>query len=417
MNQLWFREYVLLAFRIDKALRKFTNNPFVDYYYGPAEWKAHVEAETETSAVDLVRNAGALADSLPTQGFETHRTAYLTKQILAMETVCRKLSGQTFSLEDELQLCFDIDPIWIPESQFEQAWVLAEMLLPGEGRVVDRLHALKQRYELAREQSDLLMGFTRRALEEARRRTQTFVPLSAGEIVEVQVVTDKPYRAENCYHGNYRSTINMDMDLPANLASLLNLVCHEGYPGHHVELALKEQFLFQNRGYMEQSIGFSISPQTVISEGIAMLAYSMIFPPGEAQHWLVEHIYPKAGIKPIEIELEKVREVDRLLMGVQSNAVILLREGCSDGEVARYLARYLMLTEEASSALGFLKAPFHESYIFTYVAGKRLMEPWLQGTDRLTVFRRFLTEQFYPTELLMKEIPEETVQYGDHYTP
>ncbi len=28
------------------------------------------------------------------------------------------------------------------------------------------------------------------------------------------------------------------------------------------------------------------------------------------------------------------------------------------------------------------------------------MKPWLQGPDRLNIFRRFLTEQVYPSELL-----------------
>ncbi len=32
MSEQWFREYVLLAFRIDKAIRKFSESRFVDYY-------------------------------------------------------------------------------------------------------------------------------------------------------------------------------------------------------------------------------------------------------------------------------------------------------------------------------------------------------------------------------------------------
>jgi len=47
MSEQWFREYVLLAFRMDKAIRKFSESRFVDYYYGPPEWKAAVEGEAE----------------------------------------------------------------------------------------------------------------------------------------------------------------------------------------------------------------------------------------------------------------------------------------------------------------------------------------------------------------------------------
>ncbi|MGZ6367446.1 MAG: hypothetical protein ACXWPS_15980 [Ktedonobacteraceae bacterium] len=77
MNEQWFKEYVLLAFRMDKAIRKFTESRFVDYYYGPPEWKAEAEGEKLTG--ELVRDAMALEDALPEQGFEAHRAIYLEK--------------------------------------------------------------------------------------------------------------------------------------------------------------------------------------------------------------------------------------------------------------------------------------------------------------------------------------------------
>ena len=43
--------------------------------------------------------------------------------------------------------------------------------------------------------------------------------------------------------------------------------------------------------------------------------------------------------------------------------------------------------------------PLWRAYIFTYLYGKRLMRPLLQGPDRLAVFRRFLTEQVTPSQL------------------
>jgi len=55
MSEQWFREYVLLAFRIDKAIRKFSESRFVDYYYGPPEWKAAAEAAAEMPAAELVK--------------------------------------------------------------------------------------------------------------------------------------------------------------------------------------------------------------------------------------------------------------------------------------------------------------------------------------------------------------------------
>jgi hypothetical protein len=81
MNAQWFREFVLLVFRMDQAIRKFTESRFVDYYYGPKEWKAEAEAEAERFPYELVRDAMALEDALAEQGFEAHRATYLEKQL------------------------------------------------------------------------------------------------------------------------------------------------------------------------------------------------------------------------------------------------------------------------------------------------------------------------------------------------
>lgn len=153
MSDRWFKDYVQLQFRMDKAIRKFTESRFVDYYYGPPEWKAAVEREAETPAPDLVRAATTLLDTLPAQGFEEHRALYLSKQVIALETVRRKLNGETFRLEDGVQRCFDIRPTWTPETRFEEAHALFDEVLPAEGSIFERLQAFRNRYYLPGEKA------------------------------------------------------------------------------------------------------------------------------------------------------------------------------------------------------------------------------------------------------------------------
>jgi hypothetical protein len=404
MNEQWLRGYVLLALRMDRAIRKFTDSRFVDYYYGPAEWKAEVATEAETSPAELVRDAMALEDTLAEQGFEGRRTTYLAKQVIALETVCRKLSGETFSLEEEARRCFDISPAWIPESQFERGLALLDEALPGDGSLPERFHAWRKRYQLAPDKTGLLLDFMRRAAVEARLRTQGLVTLPADEGVEMRTVSDKAYMGENWYLGDYRSRVELNTDLSTDLSGLVDFICHEGYPGHHTEFVLKEQRLYRERGYLEQAIFPIISPQSVISEGIASSARAMTFTAEAAEQWLAERVYPDAGIEPDTIDIAKLREAGELLdYPVAGNAAFLLREGRSDNEVAQYLATYSLTTdEEALKFLEYLKTPFQEAYIFTYFSGAQLMKPWLRGPERLDAFRRFLTEQVYPSELVRK---------------
>ncbi|HEV2581752.1 MAG TPA: hypothetical protein VGT44_12935, partial [Ktedonobacteraceae bacterium] len=398
MPEQWFRDYIQLQFRMDWHIRKFTESRFVDFYYGPPEWKAAVESEAETPAPDLVRASMALLDTLPAQGFEARRANYLSKQLVALETVCRKLSGETFTLEDEVQRCFDIRPEWTPETRFEEAHALFEVALPGEGSLYEHMEALRTRFEVARDKAALLPGLMRLAMDEARRRTRAFLDMPPQEEVEMETVSDKLYGGENWYLGNYRSHVDVNTDLPLTINSLIDLVCHEGYPGHHTEFVLKERLLYRELGYIEESIAPIIGPRSVVSEGIATSAFETIFTHAEAEQWAEEHLYPAAGITPVSYDMEKLARARELMSGIFGNARFMLSEGRPENEVIRYLVKYSLYPEEyEQKEVDFMKDPFREGYIFTYAYGKQLLKPWLAGPDRQQVFKRLLTEQLCPS--------------------
>jgi hypothetical protein len=128
----------------------------------------------------------------------------------------------------------------------------------------------------------------------------------------------------------------------------------------------------------------------------------MLFGPGEAQRWLMEHVYPEEGGESDPTTMAQVQAAMELLSGVRGNAVFMLHvEGWSDDEVARYLARYQLLSEaRAYKALEFLKSPLWRAYTFTYIYGKQILLPLLHGNDRQAVFLRFLTEQITPSQLV-----------------
>ena len=392
----WGEDYIRLGLRIEKLFPG-----FVDGYYGPPKLKAEVDAEPASDPAALVRAATALADALPTQGFEIRRAAYLGKQMRAIETVCRRLAGESFSLQDEAERYYDIRPTRVPEAQFEAGLALLEEALPGPGPLADRMEAWRKRHELPRDKTGLLLGLLNDALGETRRRTLAVVDLPDGEVVELATVTQQPWGAYNWYLGGYRSRVEFNTDLPTNLARLLDMMAHEAYPGHHTEHALREKLLYRDQGYLEHAILLINTPECVISEGIATVAADQIFAPGEAAAWLRAHVYPKVGLAVDDVDEAKLEQAEALLRGVTGNAVFLLHEdGRSDDEVAAYLMRYSLLNEpRARKALEFLKSPLWRAYTFTYFYGRDLMLPLLQGSDRRAVFRRLLTEQVYPSLL------------------
>jgi len=84
-------------------------------------------------------------------------------------------------------------------------------------------------------------------IAELRRRTQARFPLPDGESFELRIVTNQPWSAYNWYLGDFRSRIDVNTDLPLHVTGLVDLMAHEGYPGHHTEHSLKEARLARER--------------------------------------------------------------------------------------------------------------------------------------------------------------------------
>lgn len=408
MSKIWLQDYILLAFRIDKAMQNAQTGQFVEAYYGPSSWKEQVETEAETPAADLVRRAIKLEDTLAIQGFTAQRATYLNKHMRAMEMMARQLAGETFSLEEEARACLDIAPMWTVETQFEQAHTLYETVLPGTGDLAERLRAYRAEIAYPQEQLDALPCYIDMAFAEARRRTSSLIELPKDENIDIEYLSEWEHDAAAYYEGHYRTRIVMNVAATAKFFSRLfdHKVCHEGYPGHHSEYILKEQRLYRQRGYEEQAICLTLCPQCVMQEGIAMMAHEMIFSEGEAEQWLVKQVY-----QPLQKEVDaqvllRLRQASQMLEGVWHNAAMLLDEGWPEQEVEQYFARYMLLTEDkAKQMVALLKHPIWGRNALAYMSGQKLMQPWLQTADRVAVFCRFLTEQFVPSQLTENELP------------
>ena len=258
------RRYVELAFGIERH-----NEGTVDAYVGPPELKETALAGAKPSPQDLLDRAASLLADVETADLPPSRTDYLTAQVRGLQTQCRKLTGEEIPYREEVRLCFDIDPVKTPETVYDEAIAALGDALPGEGDIAGRMIAWRERFEVPVETARLMIDVI---LDEARRRAQVFAPLPDGEDIEISMVSDKPWSGYNWYLGGCRSLVEINTDLPIQANRLLDLVCHEGYPGHHTEHAIKEQALYRQPGYGEHAIQLINTPECVISEGIATLA-------------------------------------------------------------------------------------------------------------------------------------------------
>lgn len=385
--------YLSLAWGIERLLPG-----FIDSYFGPEEVKTAALAAAPEPR-DLLRQAEALAGSIAGSRFPDDRKAFLAVQTRAMAATSRKLAGEALAYEDEVRQLFDVEPARTPEETFGVAIETLQTLLPGDGPVNERMAAWRRRFEVAPEQARPLIDLI---LAEARQRTAAFVDLPEVEEIEITFVSDKPWSGYNWYLGHGRSRVEVNTDLPLRANALLPLICHEGYPGHHAEHALKEIRLYRERGYGEFAAQLIHTPEAVVSEGIATLAETIIFPGEEAANWTAEVLYPAAGIAGDPEREARLDRANRALRAVGANAAVLLHaEGRPEDEVVAYLTRYGLATEEeARHRLRFIADPMWRAYIFCYHAGRDLLARWLDTADastRLPRFRTLLTEPVSPS--------------------
>ncbi|TMR93223.1 hypothetical protein [Nonomuraea basaltis] len=378
----WQRDYAMLALRINRLA-----GGAMLIYRGPEEWSAQAGSEPPAAPGKLADDAERLLDGAP--------SAYLAGQVRAMRAVARHLNGERLPLAEYARECLGLEPRRLPETVFEEAHAELDAALPkGPGPLAERLQAWQAAHTL--DPIDRLPGLVAKAVAETRARTNAIIPLPDGEVVGCRLVEGVSFHGAGDYEGGLRSTIHINKAVPFNLADLLYLVSHEGHPGHIAESMLKEIHLADRQ---DQGVRFMLSPAFVLSEGLGLLAEEILFPGDEAQTWLNQHIFPEAGIRPGgHSDFAAIHHAKNVLWGVWGNVAFLAAEGRTDAELAAYLARWSLYSDdEVALALGLLKPSPMSPYIFGYFHGWELLRPWAaRSPDRV---RRLLTEQLLPADV------------------
>lgn len=398
----WIDQYILLALRMDRAFQSVDSSPFLDTYYGPSQLMHICESEEPRTFSALAEQAQSLLGQLEEEDFSPSRSQYLAKHVQSIETIARVRAGAEMPFFEIIEKILDIKPMWIAEAEFLEALAIIDQALPGRGDVRERFQRWQKQVAFPAGKKEELLETLKVILGEIRQRTRRMIELPANEELEVIPIEGASYGAANWYKGNYRSRMELNLDRPVYLFSLLYQMCHEAYPGHHAESCCKEMRLFRERGYLEQSVFFSLGPQLTIAEGIASLAMEMIFSPQEAAAWIEEYIFPFFGIRSRDFDLELILKAFTIVSpdDMSSNLAQLIEAGRSRESVLDYARTYSPYSQEQiSSVLPWLESPLSRLYAFTYSHGKRLLKPLIYGPEKYSYIRKLLTEQVLPSEL------------------
>jgi hypothetical protein len=372
--------YVELSLRLARH-----DEELLDFYFGPTEIAERVEREPLPEPTELAEDARSLAD-------ETD-SAYMRAQLRGLEIVARKLAGEQLSYEDEMEGCYGTRAERVPEERFEEAHRALDELLPPGGTLPERYQRWEDGDPLPAERLESVLQAVAEAL---RGTTRDAHGLPDEETFDVELVSGKHWYAFNDYRGGFRSRVEVNTDLPISAGSVVALMAHELYPGHHTERAWKEQLLYLGAGQLEESVLVYGTPQSVITEGIAVLAVDHAVNEHGA---LLRDVFGGCGVDYDPESHRRIRAVNRVLEASVANAAILLHvDGVSLDEVAVYLQRWELASEErARQQAAFVMDRWGRAYIRTYIDGYELCKRWVGGDPQR--FKRLLTEQLTPADL------------------
>jgi hypothetical protein len=374
--------YLLLGLRVGRHV-----DGIVDAYYGPPQLAVTVEAEPPVEPRALVAEAEALLDELG--------DGWLRDQVAGLRTYAGVLAGEPGSYADEVERCYGVRPVHTDETVFSAAHDRLEELLPGDGPPAERYERWQEGIRVPAGQVERMVAAV---IEQARALARGLVELPPGEGVVLETVRDEPWLAFSAYLGDLRSRITVNVDLPISAVELLHLTIHETYPGHHAERACKDQLLVRERGLLEETLVLVPAPQSLVSEGIAELAPSLLLE-GDGGSALAA-IVQGAGI---ELDLAHALAVEQAMQPcrwAEVNAALMLHDaGASETETQAYLERWaLMGPKLAAHLVRFLTEPTSRSYVIAYPAGRELCGAYVGGDPER--FRRLLTEQVRVSDLL-----------------
>jgi hypothetical protein len=170
--------------------------------------------------------------------------------------------------------------------------------LPGTGTAATRLAAYDARFFVP---EDRLAVVFERALEECRQRTRAQLDLPDGERVTVTYVTGRPWSGFSRFMGGGHSLIEINTGFSLTVDRVLDLACHEGYPGHHAFSTLREQSLPAD--WVEGQVTPLFSPDAFVAEAAASMASEMVFTGPERLAFERDVLFPLAGL-PVEAAAE-----------------------------------------------------------------------------------------------------------------
>jgi len=380
----------------------------LDIYWGPSDWR-DAARKAYRPLGDIRADAERLRARIA-EGDRLHdeRRQFLDAQVAALISRIDLLRGARPAFDDEARQLFGIDLASETSSPEDDARVSAahaelDRILPGRGPLADRYRDLEAQFVVPPARVSAVFAA---ALSVCRSRTAVHIALPADEHIDVELQPSRsPWAAFTEYRGDHRSRLRINGAFAFTVDRLLDLACHEGYPGHHTAYTLQDDELVRARHLIELFVQPLFSPQSFLSEGAATYAPDLVFDERERIEVERATLIPKAGLQVAPINNDDgAGGGDALAAYVRASALVAELEPIELGIARRYLDGQMEFARAAAALTGravmadpmpvlkFLNE--YRTYVVTYTAGRRevarIVERAADNDARWQTYRRLL---------------------------
>ena len=174
-----------------------------------------------------------------------------------------------------------------------------DTLLPGQGSLPFRVSNFQSRFLAPLSQREQLFELALAACEKNTKENWE-LPLDSGVKINWTREVSTPWHS---YLGEGASEISINPLAMGYIGLMIDVACHEGYPGHHAQHVLLEQNL-NDVGDLspEERLMLLRTQKTAVLEGAADYGIGLAFPQDERLEFERDVLFPLAGLDPTEIE-------------------------------------------------------------------------------------------------------------------
>jgi hypothetical protein len=243
----------------------------------------------------------------PGSATDKARIDYLDRQLRALDFAAGRLLGKAASLDEQARDEFAVSFSQPDADAVTSTLAEIDRLLPGSGRLIDRVNAFRARLTVPADRRQAVMQL---ALDACREAVAPVIDLPKDEGVTIRFHKNMPWDAFARYAGHDRTIVEVNDDGPLDISRALRLACHEGYAGHHAQHVLIDR-VFAERQWPELQLTPAFGRHLLFLEGAAEVGADLALPAQRRTAIYRNQLFPAAMLDSKEIDT-LVRLEDRL---------------------------------------------------------------------------------------------------------